>query len=154
MLLNILVALQFNGCESGFLSKTTVEMTNNLNNMQLGLHCQDENHDFGFQALLPDQKWSFSVKPNFFLSVVLCFRHFFWIGEDHWFDVYDQKRDIASGRFLACEIIETGPCRNAEEVRQCFKWNQDIDEAGHWFVNVEEAPCCFVNVEEAPCSWK
>ena len=125
LLLTILVALQFNGCESGPFSKATVEITNKLPNLQIIVHCKDKSHDLGSQILAVDQKWSFSFRPNPIVQVTLYFCHIGWAGGDHWFDIYDQERDQYLGHFQPWEIHESGPCRTLEP-RECFGWNKGI----------------------------
>ena len=125
--LTILVSLQFNGCESGLLTKTTVEMTNKLpNNLWLGLHCKDKHDDLGPQTIQPNQKWSFRFRPSFFMPVTLYFCHFVWTGGDHWFDIYDQERDEKLGHFQSWEILESGPCRHRGDTNssECFFWHK------------------------------
>ena len=125
LLLTILVALQFNGCEGGPFGKVTVEMTNKLPNLQIIIHCKDKHHDLGFQTIEVGQKWSFTFQPNPIFQVSLYFCRFSWVGRDHRFDIYDQKRDERFGLFQPWEILESGPCRKLDE-RQCFSWNEVI----------------------------
>ncbi|XLS95229.1 hypothetical protein HN51_071237 [Arachis hypogaea] len=80
LLLTLIVALHFNGCESGLFSKTKVEVFNKLpNNHKLGLHCKDKHHDLGAQTLEPNQSWSFRFLPDIFHDVTLYFCRFYWV---------------------------------------------------------------------------
>ena len=70
MLLTILVALQLKDGQSthGIIKhRVTVYITNNITDLQLGVHCKDKKHDIGFQKLNFGETYSFSFKPKPFL---------------------------------------------------------------------------------------
>ena len=130
LLLTILVSLQFNGCESGLFSKTTVEVTNKLTvTVPLGLHCKDKHNDLGSQTLQPNQSWSFRFQGDFLFRKTLYFCHFVWTGGDHWFDIYDGKRDGTLGHFQAWNVSDSGPCRFRWDTGgsiECLPWHRNI----------------------------
>ncbi|MED6187691.1 hypothetical protein PIB30_078833, partial [Stylosanthes scabra] len=67
LLLTLILAIQFNGCESNLFSKTKVEVFNRLTNgVILGFHCKDKHHDLGPVTLQPNQSWSFRFLPDLF----------------------------------------------------------------------------------------
>ncbi|KAJ1412286.1 Plant self-incompatibility protein S1 [Sesbania bispinosa] len=129
MLITILVTLQFNGGNAGILpGKVTVEITNNLSDYQLGVHCKDKNHDLGFQVLPIGGSYNFKVSPNLFLNNTLYFCNFNWITEAHWFNIYDQERDDCDDT-CHWDIVATGPCKVKEDSLDCFHWNNAIKAA-------------------------
>ena len=134
LLLTLLVALQFNGCESGVYSKTVVEITNKLpNQLWLVLHCKDKTIDLDSQTLRPDQSWSFQFQDDWLFARTLYFCHFVWKGGDRWFDIYVGRRDQDLGHFHQWNITQSGPCRirwNSGGSTECFPWPNKVVSGG------------------------
>jgi len=114
--------------------KVTVQITNKLHTklgfQQLNLHCKDKFHDLGPVTLKFGETYSFRFAPNIFISTTLCFCRFVWLGGDHRFDIYVQKRDYYCHHALCYwEIFDGGPCgtiKYESNSSVCFLWDRAL----------------------------
>lgn len=133
LLSNLFALLQFsNASIFGIIpSNTTVLITNNLSReLQLGVHCKDKNTDLGFQVLLNHRTYSFQFWDGGSFSSKLYFCQFNWIDGDHFFDVFDDRRDFGES-IVQWDIKEQGPCKVKGGSPRCYPWNSNTDPEFH-----------------------
>jgi len=125
MLLTIFVSLQFQNGESNVLlndsTKILVYITNNITDLQLGVHCRNRQEDLGLQTLNFGETYSFSIFTGFEETLYFC--KFSWTNEFHYFDIYDQARDYPSCK-TECrwKINKAGPCKINATSKECYPW--------------------------------
>ncbi|ESW22891.1 hypothetical protein PHAVU_004G003500 [Phaseolus vulgaris] len=124
--LMLILAMQLKGSDRFRITttKVTVEITNRLNKKILILHCQEKHRDLGVHVLNVGETYSFRFYPNYFLPVTLYFCRFVYLGGDHHFDIYVERRDeYCFHNRCSWEIVEDGPCEIKPSSRECFSWN-------------------------------
>lgn len=107
--------------------KVRVLIINNLSGgLDLTVHCKSKNDDLGFHLLPPQGQYQFTFRPKFLWRTTLFFCSFQWNGGFHYFDIYDQKRDMDVCRNCMWSIVQDGPCRFSDSRKVfdlCEKWN-------------------------------
>ncbi|KAE9587765.1 putative plant self-incompatibility S1 [Lupinus albus] len=63
----------------------------------LTVHCKSKDDDLGVHVLKYDEEYKFQFEPSF-LQNTLFFCGFTWDSKLHWFDIYDQDRDVTECR--------------------------------------------------------
>ncbi|XP_014524517.1 S-protein homolog 5-like [Vigna radiata var. radiata] len=127
LFLAIFVGVQLKCLESGIalrMDAVTVQITNRLSERYLAVHCKDKHNDLGLHQLNVGETYGFKFYPELIFPTTLYFCHFTWLEEDHYFDIYVQKRDgYCNSDICAWDILPTGPCRTNKDPRQCYGWN-------------------------------
>ncbi|KAJ4901786.1 Plant self-incompatibility protein S1 family [Raphanus sativus] len=117
----------------GICGRRTVEIINKLGGgLTLTLHCKSKDNDLGVQTLAPDSSWSFKFTPAFFGTTRFSC-NFKWGRESHWFDIYDDDRDVGDKQCYLCSWnIYNGSqggftCRFQESTGRydiCYVWDK------------------------------
>ncbi|KAJ9672600.1 hypothetical protein PVL29_025998 [Vitis rotundifolia] len=75
-------------------NKADVKIINGLDaGTDLNIHCKSKDDDLGAHVLGFEQFFEFHFRPNVW-GTTLYFCRFWWNSESHWFDIYDQDRDV------------------------------------------------------------
>ncbi|CAL0302324.1 unnamed protein product [Lupinus luteus] len=87
-----------------------VYVENDLGNgTLLTLHCKERNNDLGVQNLNYKEAFKFQFRSEIF-GLKLYFCGLTWDGKLHWFDVYDEQRDLHFCKDLHWSINRDRPC--------------------------------------------
>ncbi|XP_010540173.1 PREDICTED: uncharacterized protein LOC104814026 [Tarenaya hassleriana] len=115
---------------NGLRDKVSLEINNVLGDgIWLEFHCKSKNDDLGYKILRPNESWSFRFRPNFW-GTTLFFCRFWWKGDSHWFDIYDDGRENPFSDWtdsLIWRVRKTGPCRMNQDTKIfdiCYDWNK------------------------------
>jgi hypothetical protein len=106
-----------------------VTIGNNLaDNLDLSVHCKSKDDDIGVHLLHHRDIFGWKFGNNYF-GQTLFYCSFEWINSGlHWFDIYDQKRDLhVCDSHCNWYITESGPCRMVdadEKHARCYPWNK------------------------------
>ena len=87
------------------------DLSLNSTNTNLTLHCQSKDDDLGWQYLSPGGTFQFSFRPKFIFGVTLFFCRFEWTNSCHYFNIYNQHRDIKEGDHFCWSIQQPGPIK-------------------------------------------
>ncbi|KAJ4829614.1 hypothetical protein Tsubulata_014284 [Turnera subulata] len=109
--------------------KAQIHIFNTLGpGMNLTLHCKSKNDDLGVQVLPYNVSFSFHFCPNMF-STTLFFCSFAWTNQFHWFDIYDQNRDVSCGD-CTWNVTQGGPCMISDgsswKRHICYPYNKNL----------------------------
>lgn len=110
--------------------KTTVQITSNLpGGTELTVHCKSKDDDFGDKVLAPNLSWSFQFRPLVLVGETLYFCSFSWSDQFHYFNIYEENRDLnRCDTNCLWSILPNGPCAFEDKTGQyslCLPWNKD-----------------------------
>ncbi|CAL1408714.1 unnamed protein product [Linum trigynum] len=92
----------------------------------LKIHCRsrDDDDDLNVHVVKPHETYRFRILPNIF-GTTMFYCSMDWGTGLHWFDIYDQGRDMHRCRhtyYCTWIVKETGPCLTNGEFTACYQW--------------------------------
>ncbi|CAI0553754.1 unnamed protein product [Linum tenue] len=86
------------------------------------IHCRSRDDDLNVHVVKPHETYRFRILPNIF-GTTMFYCSMDWGTGLHWFDIYDQDRDMRRCRTYCTWIVkETGPCLTNGEFTACYQW--------------------------------